>query len=72
VTNRSFKRNRPARESGRRILIACEGLVTEPKYLEAIRQDRRLTRVRIFIGLDEHTNPCCHKVAELVESLLNL
>jgi hypothetical protein len=39
----SFKRNAPTRTVGKKILIACEGKQTEPKYFNAIRQDLRLT-----------------------------
>ena len=59
MNKRSFNRNQPSRESGRRILIACEGLVTERRYFEAIRQDLRLSRVEIFVvphkGSDPHS-----------------
>ena len=59
MKKRSFNRKPSTRKPGRRVLIACEGLVTEPKYFEAIRQDLRLSRVKIFVvphnGSDPHS-----------------
>ena len=53
----SFKRNAPTRNVGKKILIACEGKQTEPKYFNAIRQDLRLTTVQVLILPHDGTDP---------------
>jgi RloB-like protein len=57
VKKRSFNRKPFTRELGRRVLIACEGLVTERKYFEAIRRDLRLSRVEIFVVPHNGSDP---------------
>jgi len=53
----SFKRNAPSKTVGKKILIACEGKQTEPKYFNAIRQDLRLTTVQVLILPHDGTDP---------------
>ena len=53
----SFKRNAPSKTVGKKILIACEGKQTEPKYFSAIRQDLRLTTVQVLILPHDGTDP---------------
>lgn len=53
----SFKRNAPTKTVGKKILIACEGEQTEPKYFNAIRQDLRLTTVQVLILPHDGTDP---------------
>ncbi|PZO35793.1 MAG: RloB domain-containing protein [Pseudanabaena frigida] len=53
----SFKRNTPKKIIGKKILIACEGKQTEPKYFNAIRQDLRLTTVQVLILPHDGTDP---------------
>ncbi len=53
----SFKRNAATRTVGKKILIACEGKQTEPKYFNAIRQDLRLTTVQVLILPHNGTDP---------------
>lgn len=53
----SFKRNSPTKTVGKKILIACEGKKTEPKYFNAIRQDLRLTTVQVLILPHDGTDP---------------
>ncbi len=53
----SFERNAPTKTVGKKILIACEGKKTEPKYFNAIRQDLRLTTVQVLILPHEGTDP---------------
>jgi hypothetical protein len=53
----SFKRNAPTKTVGKKILIACEGKQTEPKYFNAIRQDLRLTTVQVLILPHDGTDP---------------
>jgi hypothetical protein len=45
----SFKRNAPKKEVVKKILIACEGKYTERLYFKAIKQDLRLSTVKITI-----------------------
>jgi hypothetical protein len=56
---RDFQRRPPKKELGQRILIACEGLATEPRYFEAIRKHFRLSTVNVFLirhaGSDPHS-----------------
>lgn len=44
---RRLKRSPPTRVPVKRLLIVCEGSVTEPTYLKALRHDLRLRTVRI-------------------------
>jgi hypothetical protein len=53
----SFKRNASTRTIGKKILIACEGKQTEPKYFNAIRRDLRLTTVQVLILPHDGTDP---------------
>ena len=53
----SFKRNIPKKEVAKKILIACEGKYTEPLYLKAIKQDLRLSTVKITILPHDGTDP---------------
>jgi hypothetical protein len=53
----NFKRNAPTKTVGKKILIACEGKQTEPKYFSAIRQDLRLTTVQVLILPHDGTDP---------------
>ncbi|GBO55101.1 hypothetical protein APA_3151 [Pseudanabaena sp. lw0831] len=53
----SFKRNAPKKEVAKKILIACEGKYTEPLYLKAIKQDLRLSTVKITILPHDGTDP---------------
>ena len=53
----SFKRNVPKKEVAKKILIACEGKYTEPLYLKAIKQDLRLSTVKITILPHDGTDP---------------
>ncbi|TYQ24681.1 RloB domain-containing protein [Pseudanabaena sp. UWO311] len=53
----SLKRNAPTKTVGKKILIACEGKQTEPKYFNAIRQDLRLTTVQVLILPHDGTDP---------------
>lgn len=53
----SFKRNAPKKDVAKKILIACEGKYTEPEYFKAIRQDLRLTTVKIIILPHDGTDP---------------
>ena len=53
----TFKRNAPTKTVGKKILIACEGKQTEPKYFNAIRQDLRLTTVQVLILPHDGTDP---------------
>lgn len=53
----SFKRNAPKKDIAKKILIACEGKYTEPEYFKAIRQDLRLTTVKIIILPHDGTDP---------------
>jgi hypothetical protein len=53
----SFKRNAPAKIIGKKVLIACEGKFTEPKYFHAIRQDLRLTTVQVLVLPHDGTDP---------------
>jgi hypothetical protein len=49
--NDSLRRRRPVREVKRRILIVCEGEVTEPNYFRDLRhQTRSLVELRIEPG----------------------
>lgn len=43
----SFRRRNPARDAKHRILIVCEGLVTEPGYFNAFRDDAKNDRVHV-------------------------
>ncbi len=43
-----------------------------PLTRDAIQRAKQLMKRCEANGWQEHTNPCCHKVAELVESLLSL
>ena len=53
----SLKRNTPTKIVGKKILIACEGKHTEPKYFNAIRQDLRLTTVQVYVLPHDGTDP---------------
>ena len=53
----SVKRNAPTKTVGKKILIACEGKQTEPKYFNAIRQDLRFTTVQVLILPHDGTDP---------------
>jgi hypothetical protein len=53
----SFKRNVPKKEVAKKILIACEGKYTERLYLNAIKQDLRLSTVKITILPHDGTDP---------------
>ena len=53
----SFKRNVPKKEVAKKILIACEVKYTEPLYLKAIKQDLRLSTVKITILPHDGTDP---------------
>jgi hypothetical protein len=53
----SFKRNAPKKEVVKKILIACEGKYTERLYFKAIKQDLRLSTVKITILPHDGTDP---------------
>lgn len=46
---RQLNRRPPSRNIAQKILIACEGSKTEPIYFESIRNDLRLSTVKIII-----------------------
>jgi hypothetical protein len=52
-----FRRSPPTKKVGKKILIACEGRLTEPKYFNAIRQDLRLTTGQILVLPHQGTDP---------------
>jgi hypothetical protein len=54
---KSFKRNPPAQTIEKKILIACEGMQTEPKYFNAIRKDLRLSEEQIEVIPHSGTDP---------------
>lgn len=64
--SKPFRRNPPSRNAGKKILIACEGKYTEPKYFNAIRQDLRLSTVQVLVLPHEGTDPL--SVVNAVES----
>lgn len=54
---KSLKRNAPTQTIEKKILIACEGKKTEPKYFNAIRQDLRLPSEQVEVLSHEGTDP---------------
>ncbi|AFY73294.1 hypothetical protein Syn7502_01191 [Synechococcus sp. PCC 7502] len=54
---KSFKRNDPTIPVGKKILIACEGKYTEPRYFYAIREDLRLNKELIKVVPHDGTDP---------------
>lgn len=47
--SRKLSRQRPSKEIGQKILIACEGSKTEPGYFESIRRELRLSTLNIIL-----------------------
>ncbi len=54
---RSFKRERPTRDVGRKLIIVCEGEKTEYGYFEAIRQTMRLPTVKVRVVKPPGSDP---------------
>lgn len=54
---KSFKRNAPTKKVGKKVLVACEGKYTEPKYFNAIRRDLRLNTEQIAVLSHNGTDP---------------
>jgi len=54
---KSFQRKASTRSVGKKILIACEGKDTEPKYFNAIRKDLRLSTVQVLVLPHDGTDP---------------
>jgi hypothetical protein len=46
---KSFERNKPVKEAGKRFLIVCEGEKTEPNYFKEIRHNLRLQTATVEI-----------------------
>ena len=46
----SIKRRRPTRQPKERILVVCEGVVTEPRYFRALQHHARNPRVHVEIA----------------------
>jgi hypothetical protein len=66
VMAKSFKRNASTKKVGKKILIACEGKYTEPKYFNAIRRDLRLNTEQIVVLPHNGTDPLSIVNAALV------
>ena len=54
---KSLRRNNPTQTIEKKILIACEGKKTEPKYFNAIRQDLRLPPEQVELLPHDGTDP---------------
>lgn len=54
---RSFQRPLRQRQIGRRVIIACEGISTEPGYFEEIRKSKNLSKKQIIIVRHVGTDP---------------
>jgi hypothetical protein len=57
IMAKSFQRKAPSKPIGNKILIACEGKETEPKYFNAIRKDLRLSTVQVLVLPHDGTDP---------------
>jgi hypothetical protein len=47
--NRPLKRGAPKREPRQRLLVLCEGKITEPLYLKAFKHERRSQLVKVEV-----------------------
>ena len=54
---RSFQRPVRQRQIGRRVIIACEGISTEPGYFEEIRKSKNLSKKQIILVSHVGTDP---------------
>jgi len=54
---KSFQRKASTKSVGKKILIACEGKDTEPRYFNAIRKDLRLSTVQVLVLPHNGTDP---------------
>ena len=55
--SRSFQRSAPQRQTGTKIIIACEGSSTEPGYFGGLRETKNLSDKRVIIPPHVGTDP---------------